>query len=431
MFDNLSKSHKTAIDSLVEWIKAAAKESNISPSDLTYSQFRACMKEHDAGFNNTYSNLLSSLGGFKALKTASFPKQFSQVTEEDIAKKTIKIVAKENVQQFKQNVDDRDFMTSLKDLLDKRLTGKIVASGYALNKSRAPIKREVNICLSDLHIGAHLEEKDGFVRYTHVEEARRLAKVVKQVIEYKTQYRPETLLRVHLLGDIIQGKLHDAQSGDAQAEQIVAAMDILSQAIALFAKHYPKVIVDCVTGNHGRNKERHHQLAVQAKYDSHETAIYHALRIAASNLKNIEFDIPTKPYITFDSFGMKVFATHGDTVFEVGQMWNVISVNNLERQINRINASQPNKEEYKLFFVGHIHMGSLVHLPNHVKLITNGALIPSDDYAQSIGMFENTCGQTLWESTPGHVVGDYRFIEVDGADADASLDLLIKPFKGL
>lgn len=419
------------LNKIVEYIHDTSKSLNISPSDVTYSQFRSELKQRGIVFSNNDAVILGKAGGFNTIKWAHCPKVLGDIDALDTAKVLLKAQAKVNVDSLKNHVEDKMFLDSLDSLLHKRLGGKIVPSGYSLNKSRAPIHREVNICLSDLHIGAHLTKDEGFMAYGHTEEARRVAQVVKQVIEYKLQYRNESLLRVHLLGDIIQGKLHDVQSGDTQTEQIVTAIDILSQAIAVLAKHYPKVVVHCITGNHGRNQVRHRVLAVQGKYDSHETTIYHALRIAASNLKNVEFDIPKKAYVTFDSFGMKVFATHGDTIFDVGQMWNTINVNTLERQINRINASQPKQEEYKLFFVGHIHMGSLVHLPNHVKLITNGALIPSDDYAQSIGMFENTCGQTLWESTPGHIVGDYRFIEVEGADQDATLDKIIKPFKGL
>ena len=91
----------------------------------------------------------------------------------------------------------------------------------------------------------------------------------------------------------------------------------------------------------------------------------------------------------------------------------------------------PDKEEYKVFICGHVHTGAVVHLNNGSTLITNGALLPSDQYAGSIGIFETKCGQWLFETVDGYPVGDSRFLQVDSTtDKDASLDSIIQPFKG-
>lgn len=153
------------------------------------------------------------------------------------------------------------------------------------------------------------------------------------------------------------------------------------------------------------------------------------MKQALRHLPNVTVLIPKTPYLVYESFGMKAFGTHGDTVLNPGNPGSSINIRSIENQINRINASLKDSEEYKLFFVGHVHVGSFTQLPNGATFVTNGALIPPDSYSVSIGIFENSCGQTLFESVKGYIFGDYRFIRVNSyTDKDKSLDKIIKPF---
>lgn len=326
------------------------------------------------------------------------------------------------------------FWQKMESTLDasKKLLPTITPKRWAAKPkvSSRTIKRELNVLISDTHFGSDLDPRYVPHRYGTVEEARRLAYVVKQVCDYKRQYRSETRLRVHIAGDIIQNQLHDARDGDISAAQVARAIHLLDQAVAHLASEFPEVYVDVATGNHGRNTGRHRERATYEKVDSLETMIYFAVKTSAKNLKNVHFEITRKPYVTYESFGAKCFGTHGDTVLNPGYPGRAVNVKSLEDQINRINASLPNAEEYKLFFVGHVHVGMMLHMGNGATLITNGALIPNDQYSTSIGLFENQCGQWMWESVQGHVVGDSRFISVNTVtDQDASLDKIIEPFR--
>jgi hypothetical protein len=65
-------------------------------------------------------------------------------------------------------------------------------------------------------------------------------------------------------------------------------------------------------------------------------------------------------------------------------------------------------------------------------MITNGALVPTDGYAASIGLLESNAGQMLFESVKDFPVGDTRFIRVSSKDDNnKELDKLIKPFESL
>jgi len=142
-------------------------------------------------------------------------------------------------------------------------------------------------------------------------------------------------------------------------------------------------------------------------------------------------EIPLTPYYTYEAFDQLGFVTHGDTVLQPGYPNKSINVSGITQQINSINAAagRSGGREFSLFAVGHVHVGSLTHLPGGAVFMSNGCLVPPDAYAVSIGILETACGQWVWESVPGHIVGDARFVTVDErTDKDEKLDQIIKPF---
>lgn len=298
--------------------------------------------------------------------------------------------------------------------------------------SKKPIKRAINLTLSDLHFGADIKKiETGFLDYGPVQESRRFAEIIKQTIDYKPQYRLETELHVNLLGDLIQHKLHDPQDAAPVSEQICRAIHLISQGLAQLGENFPIVKVYCATGNHGRDLNRHRDRATSGKWDSVETVIYFAVKKTLSAYKNIEFVIPKTPYVLYEVFGNKVFATHGDNVLKSGNPGKNLNIASMENQINRINSSYKDQEEIRVAIVGHTHCASVSNLNSGAVMITNGCLPPVDQYTVSIGFVENRASQTLFEMTEAHPVGDIRFIRVGlNTDNDKELDKVIIPFEG-
>lgn len=327
-----------------------------------------------------------------------------------------------------QNVSMMDHLASSLQSLEP-----IKVNSYKPHKN-LKTSRIITLFLSDLHFGADvLMEETGLNQFGRIEEARRLAAVVKQTIEYKIQHRDETDLEIVLGGDIIQGALgHDPRDGAPLAEQTCRAIDLLQQAISHLAMHYKKVTVRCTGGNHGRFTSRHKTRATKQKWDNMETVIYYSLKKILSKTKNVNFDIPKTPYLSYNIFDKKVLMTHGDTVISVGMPSNSINFKALESQINKINAALKDTEEYSLIMIGHVHSASLSFLGNGAAILTNACLIGTDDFSISIGSFETMKGQWLVESVPGIVVGDSRLIRLNSdVDKDKSLDKLIKPWSNL
>jgi hypothetical protein len=158
---------------------------------------------------------------------------------------------------------ERVFLEELEGVL-KRSLGKGVAvpRGYAQRTpDQRKKKRIVNIALSDLHYHSLLDPREVPFEYGPVEEARRTAKIVEEVCEYKPHYRDDSELFVHIFGDIIQGDLHDPRDAATITEQFGATVYLLTQALTRWAEAYKQVTVRCVPGNHGRNKRRHPERA--------------------------------------------------------------------------------------------------------------------------------------------------------------------------
>lgn len=329
------------------------------------------------------------------------------------------------------------FLDQLDAVLARRLAGRY-APGKLYQRPKAEVvERVLNVNLSDLHFGAMLDPREVPLRYGHVEEARRLAGVALQVASYKRHYRKVTKLVLNLLGDIIQNQLHDLRDGAPLAEQVAAALHLLVQLVIFLRQHYGEIQINCASGNHGRNTARHHDRATNEKWDSIETMLYYALKKAVAHLPDVTVNIPYTPFFTYKVFGTSIFGTHGDTVLKPGYPNRAINVGDVRKQINEINAKfEDPADKHRVFIVGHVHVASWTKLPNGVMFISNGCLIPTDAYAQSIGITDTACCQTMFESAREgkkvFIVGDRREIDVDESmDRDASLDKVIVPFTSL
>lgn len=342
---------------------------------------------------------------------------------------------KNNKSPSVQSINEEFCKTFDKNLkiISQRLTSKDKksVSNYG-GKNKFHTKRALNLILSDLHLHSLLDEREVPFKYGEIEEARRLAAVINATIHYKTHYRDETVLHVHLLGDIIQNMLHDPRDGAPLAEQAAAAVSLLTQAIAILSLHFLEVYIHCTSGNHGRNVARHPHRAITQKWDSIENIVYYSVKMACADLSNVKFEIGYKPYYDCKIFDHWMFMTHGDTVINPGNPSKSINVTNVRKQINEINATAPAGKRYNLFACGHIHTASQTHLPGKCVFLTNGALVPPDSYAISLGIMDSTCGMWLFETTEKYVFGDSRLIIVDEADdRNKSWDALIKPFSSL
>jgi len=413
---------------LVEEMKQCAHDTDTPFAELTWAIYK--------GWNDVdleaRQRAFAARGGFQKVRDAHAGVEPTQNLREKAA---LTEKANKNRRGQRQQIAYEASADLLNNVLEKTF-----AKGLPPVKPFAPPKAQVgkgkpaiaNIFLSDLHFGSDLKSTEGFMQYGYVEEARCLASIVKRVCEYKPSHRAYTDLNVYLGGDLIRGKIHDREFCLPMALQTGDALWLLLQAIEVWAAHYKKVTVHCVSGNHDRSPDVHKGVAVTGRFDSEATKIYYGLKLALRNQENVEVVVPMTQYHSLEVFGERVYLGHGDINLNPGYPGSTINVRSLERQINNLNVGAASRGEkpFRLFLVGHVHVGSLVHLPMG-DLITNGTTQPSDSFGGSIGYYTSARGQVMFESVPGHIVGDYRFLSVDeNVHKDASLDKIIRPFSG-
>jgi predicted phosphodiesterase len=426
----MSKSNKTVkkdsltgkklIDAIVKDIKDAAAAADLEPSSLTISKYY----KFGGQFNNWQ---LRKVGGFNSIKKTFFD---VGVEKERASIGEIKELRKQFLRIEKDLENKELWVEKLKEAVASIPEVKVKPFS-SLKSKRKPTKRVVNVLLSDLHFGSDLDERETGHKWGKVEEARCFAKVVKNVCSYKTQYRAETRLALSILGDIIENELHGGSSAAPIHEQVCRAIHLLTQGIARFSESFPEVDVYFAVGNHGRDVAVHHGRATAMKWNAIETTIYYAVKTACKNLKNVRFHQPLTPWVVYEACGHKIYATHGDTNFSVGNPGSSVNIKSMESAVNRLNSALKDDEKYAVVAIGHVHLALSTQLPNGTFVIMNGALVPPNSFAQTFGIIRSPQNQVMWESTEDFPVGDQRFINANGAEKDKELDQIIEPFTGI
>ena len=290
------------------------------------------------------------------------------------------------------------------------------------------IQRVVQVMWSDHHHGMCLGGREFPYPYGGVEESRRVGALVKQLIEYKTQYRDHTTAMIHIIGDMFQGTLHDPRDGAPLALQVDATMGYLAQAVRVVAGEFSEVDVWCSPGNHGRNQSRHHDRAVCQKFDSLENVMYAGMAQGLKHIPNVRVHLDRKPFYRYQVFDHVGFMTHGDTVIAAGFPGRSLNVEKVRAIVNKWSVAD--RRKYAVVGVGHTHTGAMVALPEGGTFLYNGCLPPFDYFSQSMGNPSTHSCQWMWETTEKYMVGDARLIELSkDTDQDKSLNDLITPYQ--
>jgi len=311
---------------------------------------------------------------------------------------------------------------------DQCLAGRVVPTGYAKRPAAAAAKRTVVGLLSDLHLGAELSSLDEPMPFGAVQEARRLEYFMRQLIDYKPQYRKHSELLLLLNGDLIEGQLmHQIGAGAPLTEQKCIFWHLMSRFVGECARAFPSIRIVCQPGNHGRDKVRHPGRATWRKWDGHEWEMYYALRSMCSQLKNVEWSLPFRAVSAVPLHGSILGVTHADTEVKIGHP-DTAAKNNAQ-ELASVNSSRVFGVEFDAWAFGHYHTPRY-HPSDAISVIYNGALIPPDGHARASGYINEACGQFLWEAVEHYPVGDVRFIRVGTSqDNDESLGKILTPFR--
>jgi hypothetical protein len=304
------------------------------------------------------------------------------------------------------------------------LAPEVKPAGYARKKgAQYAGDRVVTLMLSDTHYGTDLTATDHLRPYSNVEECRATAKVIANLLDYKTDHRDKTTVHLWIGGDLFAGLLgHDDRSLPELQVQMLRAASVLVQGVSLVAAEFPKLIVTVDWGNHGRDTLRHKSRADNYKWLNWELITMFLVRTQCQKLRNVSWHLHRRAYGFTKLFGWQFFTTHGDTILSKKP-----GSQGFARQLASINSSPYYQGRNHVALLGHWHSGETFQV-DHTRVFVNGALIPPDGFSESHGFLAGA-GQWIFETTEKHAVGDTRFVEVTPKDyLDTGFDGLIEPW---
>jgi hypothetical protein len=321
--------------------------------------------------------------------------------------------------------------------LNEKQTKKHLESLYGdLGKHSLP--RSVVAIASDLHFGSTVDEELGGRNQFNWEiAARRWSMFIQQIASYKIEARgSHQELHILILGDLIQGLIHDYDSKkcDAQSKQLAGLTKYLIEGIEYLQHHssFKNIIVHCTAGNHDRmihkaSKDR----AMIDRDDSLVHPIFYFMGRYFNGKSNVQVLVPKTPYIDVTIQGHRLWGSHGDVLVNLPNPAKNLSTAKLEMQINKINASEREigKQPYEIFCFGHIHQPAHIMTTVGTHVIVNGCLIGLDQFAFNAGCaFTSVPTQTIFEITKEYGAADIRLVYVSKADDNKSLSQIVKPY---
>lgn len=321
--------------------------------------------------------------------------------------------------------------------LNKKQTEEHLLSLYGdLGKHSLP--RSVVAIASDLHFGSIVDEElGGRNQFNWTIGARRWGMFIQQIASYKIEAREQhEELHILLLGDLIQGLIHDSDSKkcDPLGKQQSGLTKYLIEGIEYLQPFFKdkKIIVSCIAGNHDREVSRlSKDRAMIDRDNSYVHPIFYFLAMHFNNKSNVTINVPKTPYVDLEIQGHRLWGNHGDTLIHLPNPSKNLSTAKLEMQINKLNSSEEKrgKKPYDIFCFGHIHQPAHLLTTVGTNIIINGCLVGLDQFAFNQGCaFTSVPTQTIFEVTKEYGPGDIRLVYVENADNKQSYEEIISPY---
>lgn len=166
------------------------------------------------------------------------------------------------------------------------------------------------VILSDLHIGQAFDSFNG--KYNTQIAFERLSQYLEKIIYIQELYHSENCY-ISLQGDLISNSIHKTIAITNQEnviQQIKSASEMIASFVYELSKHFQKVIVTSVSGNHSRLDKKEDAL----KDERLDDLVIWYMDALFSHLENVDV-IKSRPDTTFSEMtirGKKYINVHGD-----------------------------------------------------------------------------------------------------------------------
>lgn len=266
--------------------------------------------------------------------------------------------------------------------------------------------------ISDLHIGARVDPREVIVNAYDLDIAqRRLDAVIDTEIAIAQDKIGAKIFNAWMLGDIVSGMIHDELEVTNEItimEQVNTATDMLQVQLQKLADEFETVNVVCLSGNHGRTKQKPY--IAQHSVNNYDWMVAQSLERGLTNRPNIHFNIPRSPWTIINVAGTRFVVRHGHkkgSGNSLGIPAYGLTRDAFQRKVLLI--EEDIKWDHAV--IGHYHQFGVIPVAGRTKVIMNGSLIGPDAFADSI-----TAGgapsQTLFGVHPEYGLTEIRDIRV-------------------
>lgn len=256
---------------------------------------------------------------------------------------------------------------------------------------------------SDWHWGEVVKREEvGGVNEFNIDIAKRRAKrlldtTIKLAFNHQV-HKGYPGLVLMLGGDMITGEIHGELADTNEMKTIPACYDLLNVLIAMItelSKHFPKLFIPCVVGNHGRNTLKPRMKS--KVHTNYEWLIYVMLEKHFENNPKIEFFIPNDIDVLLRVNNTRYLLTHGDALGVKGGDGIIGSLGPIMRGRIKVGNSYSHiGRDFDVMVQGHWHQ----YLPMP-ECITNGSLKGYCDFARTAlrATFQRPI-QAMWYDHP-------------------------------
>ena len=257
-------------------------------------------------------------------------------------------------------------LAKLEDLI--RENGKTTLPPVTIDHNFNENTDTLFICLSDVHMG--LAFNNQFGAYDSSIAERRMSQYLQEILRIKELYRTD-FAYVGMLGDLVNGNIHvttQLENRENVIEQVQKASELISAFVYELSKHFNRVYVNSVGGNHSRIGLKDQVLRGERLDD----LIMWYMKAKLSHLNHVEFedDLNYDPSLAVCYVnGKDYYMCHGDydSYSEGGISKLVLMTKNFPEGI----------------FFGHLHHNSYDNIAN-VQIIRSGSFCGcGDDYTTS------------------------------------------------
>lgn len=233
------------------------------------------------------------------------------------------------------------------------------------------------LVLSDLHCGEVVapEAVNGLNEFNWDVLVERMAQIEKSLLSF-LHARPWPIdeLQIWLLGDNLSGNIHEelAETNEFPvAEQAWRVGILIAQFIERLVPHYPRIVVNGVSGNHPRIGKPHSSKQV---FDNFDWLSYKLIDAHLTNYESVECSFPMSAFKVVEIAGLRGLLWHGDGVRSSmpGVPWGGVM-----RRWNELSKQYAQAGIYLDFLaVGHFHQANIVQS----KIFMNGSVIGLNEY---------------------------------------------------